>query len=235
MIGPTAWPVRDPDSEGVPDTDEGGVVASLLEQRESRERQRFELLSRALASIASVVGGDRPGECFAGRIALSGGTVGGMLKHQRRSAGVIDEGGLRQVGLEQNVEPQRRRQRQCALEQPGRRAAVFAPQRSPASGGEPFVRACCEIVRRSREFPAVGDRLLEVVSDDLVQLDERAVAVEPIGEALVQFGPEALGKSVVGGVPDQQVAEAERVLAHHLGLIRTEEIAPHKSGQRAVT
>ena len=39
---------------------------------------------------------------------------------------------------------------------------------------------------------------------------------EPVGEALVQLGARRLGQRVVGGVADQQVAEAEGVLAGKL-------------------
>ena len=53
-----------------------------------------------------------------------------------------------------------------------------------------------------------------MVAEDLVELDEvGAVRLEPGGEALVQLGPGRLRQRVVGGVADQQVAEAEAVLA----------------------
>ena len=41
--------------------------------------------------------------------------------------------------------------------------------------------------------------------------------VEPVGEAAVQVGTDRLGEGVVGGVADQQVAEAEPVVAGELG------------------
>ena len=60
----------------------------------------------------------------------------------------------------------------------------------------------------------VAGGLLEVVAEDLVQLDQLLAALlEPAGEALVQLRPRGLRERVVGGVADQQVAEAEAVLA----------------------
>jgi len=69
-----------------------------------------------------------------------------------------------------------------------------------------------------------------VVADELVQLDELAVPVEPVGEALVQVGAQALGQRLVGGVPDQEVAEAERIFARELRPVGTDELAAHEPG-----
>ena len=49
-------------------------------------------------------------------------------------------------------------------------------------------------------------RVLEVVADDLVALDE-VVAGKPAGEALVQLGSGRLGQRLVGRIPDEQVPE----------------------------
>ena len=57
------------------------------------------------------------------------------------------------------------------------------------------------------QLRSVAMSLLEVVADDLVDLDE-VVGREPAGEALVQLGSGRLRQRLVGGVPDQQVAEA---------------------------
>jgi hypothetical protein len=71
-----------------------------------------------------------------------------------------------------------------------------------------------------------------VVADELVQLDQLPAApLEPGGEALVQLRAGGLGHSVVGGVPDQQVAEAEAVLARQLRPIRANELLAHECGQ----
>ena len=47
---------------------------------------------------------------------------------------------------------------------------------------------------------------------------------EPVGEALVQLGAGRLRQRVVGGVADQQVAEAERVVARELRRVGPDEL-----------
>ena len=74
--------------------------------------------------------------------------------------------------------------------------------------------------------------LLEVVADDLVQLHEVRVPVDPGGEALVEIRPGRLRQRVVGRVPDQQMAEAERVLARELRSVWPQELSAHERGQR---
>ena len=74
--------------------------------------------------------------------------------------------------------------------------------------------------------------LLEVVAEDLVQLDELgAVRLQPGCEALVQLGAGRFRQCVVGGVADQQVAEAEAVLAGELGLVGPDQLLAHERGQ----
>src|SRR5207247_10450200 len=62
-------------------------------------------------------------------------------------------------------------------------------------------------------------RLLEVIADHLVEL--LTPALEPAGEALVQLRAELLGDTLVGGVADQYVTEAEDVLDR---LVRTDQL-----------
>ena len=97
--------------------------------------------------------------------------------------------------------------------------AVVLPERRAAAGGgqaAPRRRGQLAVVGQP-ELGAVAAGLLEVVAEDLVQLDELgAVLLEPGGEALVQLGADRLRQRVVGGVADQQVAEAEAVLAREL-------------------
>ncbi|HEY7208342.1 MAG TPA: hypothetical protein VH416_08870 [Gaiellaceae bacterium] len=52
--------------------------------------------------------------------------------------------------------------------------------------------------------------------------------VEPVGEALVQLGPDGFRKCVVGGVPDQLVAEAEGVVAGNLRFVRLNQLLAHE-------
>ena len=65
---------------------------------------------------------------------------------------------------------------------------------------------------QAAEFSPVEGRLLEVVAEHLVQLDEgAAVGAEPGCEASVQLRSRALRKRLVGGVADQEMAEAVAV------------------------
>ena len=78
-----------------------------------------------------------------------------------------------------------------------RRRSVFAQNRSTAGGAQPFGRDAsqgfCRLVGGA-ELNPVAARLFEVVSDDLVDLDEiDAVPLEPQREPLVQIGSGRLG------------------------------------------
>ena len=55
--------------------------------------------------------------------------------------------------------------------------------------------------------------------------------LEPVGEALVQLGAGRLRERVVGGVADQQVTEAERVLAGQLRLVGPDQLLAHERGE----
>ena len=85
------------------------------------------------------------------------------------------------------------------------------------------------------ELRPVAVRALEVVADDLVLFDEVRMLVEPVGECFVELGSRLLGKRVVGGVADQQMAKAECLLvrvrrlvrANHLLADEGEEMAGH--------
>ena len=117
-----------------------------------------------------------------------------------------------------HVEPVRPGQLERPLEQADGGALVAAPERAPAGGREALAGALGAARRVGLpELGLVAGGLLEVVAEDLVQLDQLgAVLLEPVGEALVQLGPGRLRQRVVGGVADQQVAEAEAVLARKL-------------------
>ena len=87
------------------------------------------------------------------------------------------------------------------------------------------------LVRRP-ELHAVPVGLLEVVAEDLVQLDEiRAVSFEPRGEALVKLGARRLRQRVIRRVADQQVQEAERILARELRLVGPHELLAHQRAE----
>ena len=74
--------------------------------------------------------------------------------------------------------------------------------------------------------------LLEVIADELVHLAELAsFLVEPGGEVLVQLRSGRLRKRVVGGIPDQDVMEAEAVLASNARLVRFDQPLPDERRQ----
>ena len=87
---------------------------------------------------------------------------------------------------------------------------------SPASAGSP--------VSSSDSVPV---RLLEVVADDLVALDE-VVLREPVGEALVQLGARRLRQRLVGRVADEQMAEAEALVVGERRRRRADELLAHE-------
>ena len=71
-----------------------------------------------------------------------------------------------------------------------------------------------------------------MVSEDLVQLDEvRAPLLEPGGEALVELGPHRLRKRVVGGIANEEVPEAEAVLAYERRRVRPDQLLPDERGE----
>ena len=119
----------------------------------------------------------------------------------------------------------------------GRGRPVVAPIRRSAGarrivlgGSEPQLAP--GLVERSEllEEP-VGP--LQVVGEDLLELLDASLpdALEPVGEPLVQLGPERLGRGLVGGVADQLVAEPERVLARERRPIRPEHVASDQAHQ----
>ena len=55
---------------------------------------------------------------------------------------------------------------------------------------------------------------------------------EPVfGEPLVELGPGRLRQCFVGGVPAQEMAETESLLAGEQRRIRTDELLAHERGQ----
>ena len=115
--------------------------------------------------------------------------------------------------LERNVDPMRSQELGRPVEERRRRTDVLAVTRAPASRAESHGGALSEGGVGLSELCLVAGGLLEVVADDLVALDEGvAVLVEPGGEARVQVGRGPPWEGVVGGVADQQVAEAVAVV-----------------------
>ena len=125
----------------------------------------------------------------------------------------------------------------CALEQRPRCVDVAAAERAPSRPQQPVGRSAGEPVlvlaaRAELDPEAVG--LLEVVADDLVELGAVAgVALGPGGQALVQLRAEPLRHRVVGGVADEDVAEAEAVLAGEGARVGLDQPLAHERLQAA--
>src|SRR5581483_1343624 len=99
-------------------------------------------------------------------------------------------------------------------------------QRTAAGRGETHACGGCQpAVVLEPELVVVPGRLLEVVADDLVQLDEvGSVLAEPEREPLMQVCPQRLRQGVVRGVADQQMPEAERLVARELCTLGSHEL-----------
>ena len=92
------------------------------------------------------------------------------------------------------------------------------------------------LVIEGAELAAQHARLLEVVADDLRRLGQpdAELVLEPRGEQQVEVGAAALGGAAVGGVPQQQVVEAERHLVVERGLGGPDEHVVGESRERIV-
>ena len=211
------------------------VVAGGLEHGQRLLDERGQLLRRALrleveAEHARL---DPPAE-LADTIARRRGTLGeGICAPERVVAPACPEQGVAELGFEGEVDLGRRYERGGALEQADGGAVVLAEGRAVAAGGQaPPRRRGQLVVGGHPELGAVAAGLLEVVAEDLVQLDELGpVLLQPGCEALVELGAGRFRQRVVGGVADQQVAEAEAVLAGELRLVGPDQLLAHERGQ----
>ena len=165
---------------------------------------------------------DPPAE-LADTIARRRGTLGeGICAPERIVAPACPEQGVAELGFEGEVELGRRHERGGALEKAHGGAVVLAEIRAEAGRRQtPPRRRGQLVVGGQPELGAVAARLLEVVAQDLVQLDELGpVLLQPGCEALVEVRARRFRQRVVGRVTDQQVAEAEAVLAGELRRVR---------------
>src|SRR6185437_8833300 len=107
-----------------------------------------------------------------------------------------------------------------------------APSRGAEDVCRTFGKRGAVLVER-RELLAVAHSQLEVIADDLVEVAGLPCARVrgPPGEALVQPGAVLLRDAGVGGVPDQHVPEAIRVLA---ARARCEQILAREAEQGRV-
>src|SRR5215217_6755481 len=115
--------------------------------------------------------------------------------------------------------------------QSDRRRDIGAAHRLTGGCRQPFSRTEGELPRlvvdRS-ELRAVAVRLLEVVTDDLVPFGEMLDAdlLEPLGKSPMKLGPKLFRHRLVGGVADEQVTEAERVLARQIRPVGPDQLLP---------
>src|SRR5215218_230789 len=111
---------------------------------------------------------------------------------------------------------------------------VAARERTPPRGGDDVGCAMRQLPRDLVLEPQRSTgrvRLLEVVADDLVQLTlpPRRARTNPPREALVQLRAQLLRERPVRRVADEDVREAEDVLAHeNSALLGEDEAPPHE-------
>ncbi len=219
-------------------TREARVVAELLERADRRLEIRLHLgMTRSGLGVYVDVG-ERHGS-LGGCAAIADRLGDGRCLGQHDS-GAVPRAHVGQRGAERRQQLQalwalRRKELRCPLEEPEGCGGITAHECTAAGGGE--VTGCSFGERRlgiagDAELAAVGACLLQVVSEKLVELDELvAVRFEPPGESLVQLRADRLRHGVVGGVANQQVAEAEGVVPGKDRLVRPDELLSDERGQ----
>ena len=91
---------------------------------------------------------------------------------------------------------------------------VIASECSSTPSGEELAGAKAELLRvlvEEAHLAPVPIRLLEVVAEQLVELAGGAGVGHPVGEPLVECCPKLLGHRIVGGIPYEDVLEAESI------------------------
>jgi hypothetical protein len=218
---------------GEPGHGQPEVVLRRLEQRHRLRKEGLERLVRCLwvdedAPPAPDDSQGESAELVSGRLGRfeKGRAPGERLGHPH-----AEEERVEQVGLERGRDVLRIAGGDCSIQKGGGGGHVGAEVGLAAGGGQALSGLCGELgLDRPAELAPVQARLFEVVAEDLVLLDEGgAVFREPGGVALVQLGPARLGDGVVGGIADQEVAEAETVFAGDLSLVGADQLAPGQS------
>ena len=157
-------------------------------------------------------GGDDEGERLPGLVAGRASSLGRLLGDRRLAARRRLR--VREIELEVDIEPQRPGQLERPLEQRSGRSIVAAPERAAAGGGKTLAGPLGESWIGLSELGLVARRLLEVVADDLVQLDQVFAALLRARRRSARAALLAsLSERVVGRVADQEVAEAEGVVS----------------------
>ena len=109
-----------------------------------------------------------------------------------------------------------------------RRPEVAAIPRPLAGRRQPVGRAPGHrprVIVLGTELQTERVRLLQVIADELVEVGQPGVGVEPLGEPLVELRPRLLRQHLIGGVAEQDVMEAEGLLAGDVGRVGPDQVA----------
>src|SRR5262245_37360933 len=185
-----------------------------------RRELRAHLLDLVAVALAVVLSGleQKPEPEDFGEQAESRGRR--ALELPERAFHLVDLARLRErpLQLTQDLEPclVAFGQDSCAPREEAPCRAQVAVGKSSAPGPSEVVCCATAEARQPRvrrvERRSVLIRLLEVVADDLVQLDEAAPLFQPSRESLMELGARLLGQRLVGGVANQKMAEAEGII-----------------------
>src|SRR5262249_36511293 len=133
------------------------------------------------------------------------GLVSGRLRALDRGVGQANAAGdvghlerRRELCFRVNVEAIRTSESEAALEQTGRGAEVATPHGASPGEREPIACGEGEISIVLAELGEIEGRLLEVVAEDLLQLDQvLSVLLEPVGKTAMEVRSGRLRQSVI--------------------------------------
>ena len=139
---------------------------------------------------------------------------------------------LAEVELELDIESNFARQCERTRQYPSSSAAIPSRERSTARRSQPLAGSARELRIRFVELLLTARGPLEVVTDDLVLLDQMPPALlQPLRAALVELGSRRLRESVVRCVPDQQVAETKRIVVWEHRPHRADQLLANERGE----
>ena len=164
--------------------------------------------------------------------------IDGVAQH-RLGTGDLSRLHQRLPELRDQREPPRVIEREEVVAAPkkgGGRRHVAPRQGSATDRGERRAGAAdqgARVIVGLAELHAVASRLLEVVGEDLFVLSDPVAGgpLEPAGETHVEVGPQLLGGLAVRPLLDEEVMEAERVLAERAGVVGGDQLAPNEALQ----
>ena len=148
------------------------MVLLGFEQWQRLAREPLDLVGRAPAVVHSRQSGDRVRERRIRLVFRCRRSLGGRLgdRDSARKVGPVQR--KHELDLDMEIEPVRTRERQTTIEQHGRRSALTPPEGTPARGAEPVTGGEGQLGVVLPELVEVAGRLLQVVAEQLVQLDE---------------------------------------------------------------